>query len=235
MWLIGSVLLFGLLVLFLWATCRKRRLGRWRKALALERHKPVFNKLYDDVNGFLISQTARIHQDAMEYVYGEIEFESFIALLSLCGINDKTVFGDLGSGTGKAVLACAMVFKVARSYGVELFPELHQAAQQQLCRLRQIPAYSHKARCITFTLGDFMNAPLGDTTLAFINATAFFGERWQAISKHLEQMKPDSLVISTSKAIQSDWFDLVHVTPVQMSWGISYAYIQRKQHALKRP
>ena len=68
---------------------------------------------------------ARQKQDAIEYVYGEIEFLPFIALLSLDKPDSKTVFYDLGSGIGKAVLACAMVYPVHKSVGVELLPELY--------------------------------------------------------------------------------------------------------------
>lgn len=61
----------------------------------------------------------------MEYAYGEIKFMSFIALLSLTNPDADTVFYDLGSGIGKAVLACSMVFPIRKSVGVELFPELY--------------------------------------------------------------------------------------------------------------
>lgn len=70
----------------------------------------MFQNLYEDVDGYSISRKARVKMDAFAYTYGEIEFLSFIALLSLVKPNENSVFYDLGSGTGKAVIAAAMVY-----------------------------------------------------------------------------------------------------------------------------
>ncbi|MBA3536812.1 MAG: hypothetical protein H0T84_09415 [Tatlockia sp.] len=203
-------------------------LKRWKKALALDKHSPVFQKLYREVNGFTLSRQARKTKDAVEYVYGEIVFEPFIALLSLCNPNSSTVFYDLGSGTGKAVLACAMVFNVNKSCGIELFPSLHQASILQQQRLRGIPEYQTKADSIAFINADFIKTELSNASLIFINSTTFFGESWELISKHLEQIKPGSLVITTSKPLPSAFFITLRKTEVAMSWGIVFAFIQRR-------
>lgn len=86
----------------------------------------------------------------MEYSYGEIEFFSFIALLSLINPNENTVFYDLGSGTGKAVIACGMVFPVQKSIGIELFPELYLHSCQQVEQLAAIKQYDTQAQKLSF-------------------------------------------------------------------------------------
>lgn len=227
MWLV-LLILVGFAIFWVVRWRRQAAVKRWRNALALDKHQAVFQQLYADLNGFILSQTARSGQDAIEYVYGEIDFESFIALVSLCTPNSSTLFYDLGSGIGKAVLACAMVFDIKKSCGIEFFPSLHQNAELQRQRLRKIPDYLEKADRIEFRQGDFLEAQFNDASLIFINATAFFGETWLAISKHVEQVKPGTQVISTSKTLRSNLFITSKVTQVTMSWGIVDAFIQER-------
>jgi len=226
-----SLLIFFLIftaALFIWQKQHTKKIKRWRRALALDKHDAVFCELYDTVNGFALSREARAGQDSMEYVYGEIDFESFIALLSLCKPDPETVFYDLGSGTGKAVLACAMVFDVRKSCGIELFDTLHQCALQQRQRLAAFPEYQKKSQAIIFEQGNFLDILPSDATLVFINATTYFAERWAKISLHLEQLQSGMVVVSTSKALASSQFITRQITPVRMSWGVVNAFIQQR-------
>ncbi|KTD22750.1 putative methyltransferases [Legionella lansingensis] len=212
---------------------QQRSIKRWKKDLNLEQHFAIYRSLYADVDGFTLSRAARMNHDSMEYVYGEIEFESFIALLALCHPNPSTIFYDLGSGVGKAVIACALVFDVKKSCGIEILPALHECALMQQQRLGKLPAYEEKASHIEFKLGDLLKAQFRDASLIFINATAFFGESWLSISQHMEQINPGALVISTSKALRSNLFKISKVTEVAMSWGIVRAFIQERQSPSK--
>ncbi len=225
------ILLIPLSILIIMSCPRWSRavaIKRWRRSLALDQHQSVYHHLYAHVDGFALSRDARRPRDAMEYVYGEIDFIPFIALLSLTKPDANTVFYDLGSGTGKAVLACAMVFNVRESHGVELFGSLHHAACQQQQSLARLPNYVKKAKTIYFTEGDFLQANVSNATLIFINATGFFGQTWDAISQLMEQNTHDLTVITTSKALKSKAFIVTKTTTLQMSWGIVTAYIQRR-------
>ena len=206
---------------------RKQVIARWRRALALDKHEAVFQKLYANVNCFMISKEARKEQDAFEYVYGEIEFTSFIALLGLCHPDSSTVFYDLGSGTGKAVLACAMVFSVKKSCGIEFFAPLHQAAEAQQQQLKKITDYTLKSNSIKFYQGNFLSKNFNEASLIFINATAFFGETWSALCERLEQTNAKTVIITTSKALPASGFQLLKVTKVRMSWGFVDAFIHQ--------
>ena len=164
----------------------------------------------------------------MEYTYGEIDFISFIALLSLTNPDARTVFYDLGSGTGKAVIASAMVFNI-KSYGIEIFHQLHHAAQKQLQHLQNIADYQLNADNIHFINMNFLDADLNNATLIFINATALFGETWAALNQRLKQVKKNATIITTSKKLSTDDFVIKKITLVQMSWGIVNAYIQQRR------
>ena len=137
------VYLMGLVVfMYSFEYLRKQiTIYRWISRHHLREKEEIFNQLYADVNGFMLSKQCRQVSDAPEYVYGEIEWLSFAALLSLCDINERTIYYDLGSGTGKSVLACAMLYNVQKSCGIELFTELHVAAMHQAMSLQLFPAY----------------------------------------------------------------------------------------------
>lgn len=207
----------------------KRRIKRWRQELALNQHGAVFRELYKTTDGYGLSRQAREGNDAIEYVYGEIEFETFIALLGLCKPNHDTVFYDLGSGTGKAVLACAMVFPVKKSAGIELFEELYLSAVEHKNLLAALPQYQKAAETIVFDHGNFLKFPLQDANLIFMNSTAFIGDYWLQVSQHLEQqLKPGAIVLSASKALVSDHFVTQHSTQVAMGWGVVTIYMQER-------
>lgn len=175
-----------------------------------------------------MSREARAEHDAIEYTYGEIDFIPFIALLSLTKPDEQTIFYDLGSGTGKAVLACAMVFNVQKSCGIEIFPQLHHAALMQQQRLLELPDYKMKAAHIDFINMDFLQTGISDATLIFINTTALFGETWLALNNYLKHVKIYTTIITTSKKLLSDDFVVKRITTVQMSWGLVDAYIQER-------
>ena len=229
--IIATLLIYSLFIYF--QSIRKQiRIKRWQKALALQEHSLVFHQLYKEVNGFILSRQARQKQDAFEYVYGEIEFLPFVALLSLANPNPNTVFYDLGCGTGKAVLSCALVYPVKKSIGVELLPDLFLSATNQAKRLAEINHYAEHAKKIEFILGDFLEVNLNDATLIFINSTALFGPTWEKLCSRLSTLPHLDTVITTSKALLSSDFSLIKSTKVQMSWGVVFAYIHTRKTIL---
>lgn len=201
-----------------------------QKKLNLKHHAQIFHLLYGDVNGFMISQQARKNRDAIEYVYGEIEFLPFTALLSMVNIDHNTVFYDLGSGTGKAVVACAMVYPVHKSIGIELFPNLHQCACERLQKLAAMEGYTESSKKISFILGDFLTVDLSEATLIFINSSTLFGATWEALNTRLNSLPQLSTVITTSKTLSSSRFKLVTRAKIQMSWGVVFAFIHKKEN-----
>lgn len=196
---------------------------RWMSKLSIAHHQFIFNKLFENVNGFALSKISRKTNDAPEYTYGEISFVPFIALLSQTNINKNSVFYDLGSGVGKAVLACSMVFKVKKSTGVELFANLYECAQNQIIHLKNYPEYKNNK--INFVNDNFLNVELADATLIFINATGFIGETWNKLNDKLERLQKPLTIISISKKIKAKNFKIIKKTYVEMSWGVAVAYI----------
>src|SRR3990167_7454451 len=93
-----------ILIMTLFSFCqnqvKKNKIKRWSKSLNLQHHGQVFETLVHDTDGFLLSRQARQGRDAFDYVYGEIDFLSFIALIALTHPHENTQFYDLGSGIG---------------------------------------------------------------------------------------------------------------------------------------
>lgn len=212
---------------------KKYKISVWRKALNLDMHHACFLKLYESVDGFSLSKQARASGDAFEYTYGEIEFLSFIALISLTHPDQNTVFYDLGSGTGKAVLACAMVFDMRSCCGVELFESLYDASVRQQKHLARLPGYEAKAKTISFIHDDFLNVDLSSATLIFINSTAFVGETWQLLNQRLVETAVGATIITISKKLTSTVFAITRTTHINMSWGIATVYIQKHQGVIQ--
>ena len=204
---------------------QKAAIKQWYKHLDLKKQYANFQQLYQGVDGFSLSRLARAEHDAFEYTYGEIDFVSFIALLSLTNVDANTIFYDLGSGVGKAVIACAMVFNVRKSCGFELFSNLHLTAMEQHKKLESLVGCQEKAKAIHFINGNYLHADFNDATLIFINATALFGDTWIEINQRIEQICPAATIITTSKKLTSHFFEVKRTSIVQMSWGPVRAYI----------
>lgn len=220
-----------LLVLFILSFPNWKRniaLKRWRASLNLNLHEQTYHQLFNHVNGFHLSRQARMHNDALEYVYGEINFTSFIALLSYTKPTPNTIFYDLGSGVGTAVIACAMVFNIKKSCGIELFTELHETALLLQQKLLITPMYHDVAHKMVFIQGNFLNNTFHEATLIFINATSFFGDTWIALNQQLENMPLETQVITTSKPLTAPSYYQLNQTKVRMSWGVVNAYIYKK-------
>ena len=222
------LLLLSIVLIFLPYGLRKIKIARWRNSFALNKHERVYQQLFKDVDGFALSRAERANQDALEYVYGEIEFTAYIALLSLAKPNCDTVFYDLGSGVGKAVIACAMVFPVKKCTGVELFQSLHEAATMKRQQLVSISEYDTQANTIQFIQANYLTVDFSDATYIFINATALFGDAWITLSRRIEDTPSCTTVITTSKALKSKAFKTLRKVDVQMSWGVVSAYIQTR-------
>lgn len=231
-YILCSLPILFLICLYLRRKGKQYQINQWQKSLKLQDHIIIFQQLYQHTNGFELSQQARKKHDAIEYTYGEVKFLPFIALLSLTKPDHNTVFYDLGCGIGKAVLACAMVYPVRQSIGVELLSDLYDTACRQAQQLASIENYHTQAKKITFIHDDFLDVNLNDATFIFINSTTIFNPTWQKICDRLEHLPLLKIVITTSKPLPSPHFVLIMQTQVEMSWGIVLAYIHHRKKTI---
>ncbi len=192
---------------FQWFTLRKKR----RQAIAL------CETLYQYNPGFSLAKQARTQQQlfSYEYIYGEINYTSFIKLLDLCQIKQGSIFYDLGSGVGKAVVCAALLYDFKKACGIEQLQLLHEYAQ----KLQQ-SSKDLLDRNIHFYQADLLTLNWLDADILFINASAFIGDFWQQLLTKLKNLKIGAKIIVISKLLPSDNFTTLYNDFLPMSCGV---------------
>jgi precorrin-6B methylase 2 len=185
--------------------------------------------LYQRVFAEAISRLDRsrlgFNEDA--FIYGEIDFLSFILILQKIEPKPNEIYYDLGSGSGKSVLAAALSCHFSKSCGIELLPGLVKLAHKQLERAKQLWP-SADLSSIEFIQGDFLLLDFSDADVVFINATCLHYQTWQALTVKLASLKPGSRVITTTKKLLHQDFKLLYEGRELMSWGMNSVNIYVK-------
>jgi hypothetical protein len=189
---------------------------QWQKTYHIKRHLQEIKTIYAGVDGFDLSHQEKKDHPNLSLTYGEIELESFLALLSLAKPKAHHIFYDLGSGLGKTVLAAAKTYGFQKSYGIETLKNLHLVAQSKY--KQHAPELN-----IEFIQSDFHDIDWPDADILFINVASFISETWEALSQKLYQ-KPAPIIITCSKPLKLNIFT-IQETKVLCSWGIVPAYI----------
>lgn len=186
----------------------------------------LLGELYKDINGARLSKQDRgsVCADDFSLVYGEVIFKSFLELLELAHPKKNDVFYDLGSGTGKAVIAAALTQPFSKCVGIELLPSLYKASESVLSHMSQ--EFISK---IEFIHGDLFDLDISKADIVFINGTGFFGEAFDALQHKLETLKSGSRIIITSKTLKNFKQRLLHQDLHLMSWGWAQVSIYQKQ------
>ena len=70
-----------------------------------------FNQLYGEINGYGVSNKARIDEGKTEgLLYGEIPFSTWKEIVMMANPKHESVFFDLGSGTGRVIMQSHLLF-----------------------------------------------------------------------------------------------------------------------------
>lgn len=194
----------------------------------------ILQDLYRDINGATLSRAERdrLHTDAYSLVYGEIDFYAFQQMLAVAAPQKDEIFYDLGSGTGKAVLAAALLYDFAKVCGIELLPALYQQSQCLYDELLNHPKvmqyFPRKQWNVHFINDDIFVYDFSEADIVFINATGFFGDEWNALLTKLNSLKKGAKIILTSKQLSAATYQLLHTDSYRMSWGLCSVYIYKK-------
>jgi SAM-dependent methyltransferase len=191
---------------------------RWYNRFQIKKNIHQVEKLYGDCDGFELARQEKALHPNLSLTYGEIELESFLALLSLTQPTPQQVFYDLGCGLGKTVIAAAKTYQFKKSYGIETLKNLHQIAQK-----KQKTGVSSSD--IEFIHGDLRDIHWHDADILFLNVASFVPDSWHLICDKLIQ-SPAPIIITCSKPLPKTHFE-IQETRVQCSWGIIPAYIHR--------
>lgn len=198
----------------------QRHLAKWQKKQDYFAKKTKLDTLFLTVDGFKLSQQARIEKPSLELTYGETDLLGFLLLLNKLSPSKEDIFLDLGSGLGQLVIATPFFYPVKKAIGIEYLTALSKAANQIKTRL---PIENQKK---TILLNQhILDSEIGEATIIFCTATAFFGDSWQKIQNHLTKACYGTRIITLSKPLTIDGFKLIYKTWCPTSWGASLAYV----------
>jgi hypothetical protein len=154
-----------------------------------------------------------------------------------------TKFYDLGSGTGKAVLAARLLHDFESCNGIEIINNLHEVAVKlkhkfeqgdELVQHTQFVKADNPVPQIHFECGDFLETDSWfDGDVVFINSTCFDEDLMESLSKKCESLKSNSYVITFTKPLDSKKFEILEKSRYAMSWGTATVYIH-KRHVSKK-
>lgn len=193
----------------------------WRKTYQIPKNIKCIQQLYADIDGFELSRLEKQTHPNLSLTYGEIDLESFLALLSLVKPSSQDVFYDLGSGVGKTVIAAAQTYQFKKAYGIETLKSLHQVAEHKksLSTLKTEVNFKHQ---------NVIEASWADADILFINIASFVAHSWHELCEKLIA-HPASTIITCSKPLPKEHFD-IQTTQVLCSWGVVPAYIHRRKN-----
>ncbi len=206
----------------------ERRKLMARSSKHTQQAKQKFDLIYRAINGKKISKHWQRQQNnhEEEYIYGEIDFLSFAELLAKSHAKPGDIFMDLGAGTGKAVIAAALLLPFQQCIGIELLTPLYESSQQNL---QALMALNYQHASIAFEQNNFLEIDLSRANILFINATAFRNKLWQRLYQKLQNLPPKTDIIITSHRLPAPQFKPIYQGFCLMSWGKVRTGIYRKQ------
>ncbi|CAG9318871.1 unnamed protein product [Blepharisma stoltei] len=168
--------------------------------------------------------------------YGEIDFiplaEIIFTIKNRYGGCREGNFYDLGSGTGKPVIAAALLGNFLECKGIELLSSLYEVSltvkerydrwvQTQECML---PNNSYPK--VSMILDDIFEYDWSDADLILANSTCYDENMIEKIGKI--EVSPGTFSISLSNSLPVSSWRIVESVRKRMSWGIATVYIQQK-------
>jgi hypothetical protein len=151
-------------------------------------------------------------------------------------------FYDLGSGTGKPVIAMSLIFHFKRLIGIEYLENLFRLSleikktydrtiRDKFENNQQLFNFETPNQ-IEFLQGDFLKHNWEDTSIIFANSTCFsLGMMQNIASKANKECKSGTIIITFTKRLtnlSTDW-ELRDGFRRLMTWGIATIYVHRRK------
>ena len=151
-------------------------------------------------------------------------------------------FYDLGSGTGKPVIAMSLIYHFKRLIGIEYLENLFRLSLEikntydgtinsKFENNQQLFNFETPNQ-IEFLQGDFLKHNWEDTSIIFANSTCFSLGMMQNIgSKANKECKSGTIIITFTKRLtnlSTDW-ELRDGFRRIMTWGVATIYIHRRK------
>ena len=181
-------------------------------------------------NGLSKEDRDRREGKEITLTYGEISFSSMAEVFESIrgrygGLPEGGVFYDLGSGTGKGVLAAALMHNFAVCRGVEILEGLYQAslAIKSIYEAEMEAAGAPQCPRLEFVLGDLFDTDWTQADCIFANSTCFSNEMMDRIAQ--VRPKPGCKAITFTKYLKAPHWRILERVQKDMSWGIATIFI----------
>lgn len=120
-----------------------KRILRKLSKYCLEKKEKLFNEVFKNITTDRAKQIAKQYVNTIQSVdpsltYGEIEFFSFVHILQRCRPISGDIFVDLGHGTGKPLVAAALLYgdRFSKIHGIEIVPQLFEESASNIARYK---------------------------------------------------------------------------------------------------
>lgn len=214
--------------------------GLLNESIILAESRNFFNCIYSNCSleeAKKLSRNERTEKNlkSTSLTYGEIEYDAFYQILCKLpkkGVNNN-IFYDLGSGSGRAVMAAALTNDYKKIIGIEVLTNLHHVATKVLNDFNTnefkdllYALNTNGRRNITdvqLLEGSIIDYDWSDGDVVFANSTCFDSELMDSITKKATQLKPGAFVITFTKELHMEkypsYFELLEKIKYKMSWG----------------
>ena len=171
--------------------------------------------------------------------YGEILFPAFADVLRGLGRAGLEIekrhhkFVDIGSGSGKPVFSAGLILQFDNCVGIEILEGLSGIANSALANWDEnvkatAPEHS-QTTMFEFIHGDALVIDWHDADVVFINSTCFSDELLGELSVLCEGLHEGAVVITATKKLPSQKFQLCYKDTMEEAWGAATVFIHRRQ------
>ncbi|OGH95620.1 MAG: hypothetical protein A2X42_00470 [Candidatus Margulisbacteria bacterium GWF2_38_17] len=152
------------------------------------------------------------------FTYGSTPVFSAYNILKQAGAKSGMTFLDLGSGRGNLVFVAALGFEM-NSIGIEI--------QNRHYRISKFIYNLMKNSKVTLLKENFLTSKLPNADIIFISNTCFPSFTEILLTKKLENLKIDTILLSMSAPLLSEKIKTQAVRTYLFSWGKGTVYFQR--------
>jgi SAM-dependent methyltransferase len=192
----------------------------------------LFNHLYSNIDGYAVSTAARQASsgiDTEKLLYGELPFQTCKEIIEYANPKKDGIFFDLGSGTGRVVMAFYLLTNFKKCIGIELLQGLHDKACEINTQFNQNIKLQLKGdiqdREMQLKCGDIFATNLQEADLVFINHPFKEGDIFKRLEeKLLDELKPKSKIITIIRCLDNPRFKKLGQKTYKFSWGDSTAH-----------
>ena len=162
----------------------------------------------------------------------------FYLIASRYGGLGSGVFYDLGAvtctqGTGKGVIAAAVLHRFQQCKGIEILKSLHQISEEMRGKYEEVMPGAVREHPelfasteVSFTLGSFFDISFSDACCFFANSTCFSLDMMRQIADL--PIPTGSIALTLTKNLPGPQWLILESFRKNMSWGEATVYIHRR-------